>query len=68
LIEGDDRASLRFHTGSSVMVNERQRGWEGKLCNRAVKIFLEPGRSANRLPGAVGCGEWVALVRFAQHF
>jgi hypothetical protein len=26
LIEGDDRASLRFHTGSSVMVNERQGG------------------------------------------
>ena len=40
LIEGDDRASLRFHTGTSVMVNERQGGWEGKLCNRAVKIFL----------------------------
>jgi hypothetical protein len=43
LIEGDDRASLRFHTGSSVMVNERQRGWEGKLCNRAVKVFLGSG-------------------------
>jgi hypothetical protein len=26
LIEGDDRASLRFHTGTSVMVNERQSG------------------------------------------
>lgn len=68
LIEGDDCASLRFHTGTSVMVNEWEGGWVGPLCNWAVDFFLEPGGGANCLPGAVDCGEWATLVWLAQHF